>query len=316
MLNILSRREALRAFAFTAGALALPRFGFAQEAKATRPPATANVPTLEVKPLADRLHLIANAGGNVLVLTGDEGPVVVDAGVPAMGVALLAEVRKLSGNAGTTLINTHWHFDHAGGNEVFARAGARIVAHRNCRERLSKDAVVEFLELKSPAAPKIALPTVTMTKELTWHANDEEVRLTTVEPAHTDNDVLVHFAKANVLHMGDLYFNGIYPFIDYSSGGWIGGMVAAAESALKLADAKTKIVPGHGPLASLEDLKGYRDFLATTYERLGKLHKEGRSVEEAVNARPLKDFDEKLGKGFLPPDKFVRCTYLGLQRKS
>ncbi|MBS0660754.1 MAG: MBL fold metallo-hydrolase [Verrucomicrobia bacterium] len=316
MSNLLSRREALRAFLFTAGALALPQWSFGQEAssKATPPPASTGVPKVAAATLGERLTLLTNAGGNVVVLTGDEGPLVVDAGVPAMGVALLAEVKRLSGNPNATLINTHWHFDHAGGNEAFARAGARIVAHRNCRERLSKDSVVEFLEMKAPAAPKIALPTVTVSDALTIHANGDDVRLSAVAPAHTDNDLLVFFAQANVLHMGDLYFNGIYPFIDYSSGGWIGGMVAAAEKALSLVDAKTKIVPGHGPLASKADLQGYRDFLATTHERLAKLLKQGRTIDEIVQAKPMQDFDEKLGKGFLPPEKFVRCTALGLQK--
>lgn len=313
MSTTLSRRDALRALAFSAGALALPRFAFAQDQKAAAKP---QIPSLQTTALADRLSVIMNAGGNVAVLIGEEGPLVVDCGVPAMGLPLLAEVKKLSANPSATLINTHWHYDHAGGNEVFAKAGARIVAHANCRQRLSTDQVIEFMDnMKSPAVAKIALPTTTVSSELTLHANGEEIRLTSVPAAHTDGDLLVFFAKANVLHMGDLYFNGFYPFIDYSSGGWIGGMVAAAEKALSLTDAKTKIIPGHGPIATQDDLKGYRDMLAVTHERLGKLFKEGKSIDEVVAAKPMKDYDEKLGKGFMPPEKYLRCTYTGLQRR-
>lgn len=313
MNSLLTRRDALRAFALAAGAFSLPGLVRAEEKKQ---PAPGGPPQLKPEALGERLWLIANAGGNVAVLTGEEGPVIVDCGVPAMALPLLGEVRKLSANAGATLINTHWHYDHSGGNEAFGRAGARLVAHTNCRKRLSTDQLIEFFEHKQPALARPGLPATTVSSETTLHQNDEEIRLTAIAaPAHTDGDLLVYFAKANVLHMGDLFFHGFYPFIDYSSGGWIGGMVPAVEQALRLCDEKTKVIPGHGPVAGKKELKAYADFLATAHERLAKLQKEGRKLEEVVAALPLKDFDEKLGKGFLSPDKFVRCAYTGLLRR-
>ncbi len=312
-----SRREAFRALAMTAGAFAfpsllLPRLASAEEAKAAPTPVAP--PALKTISLADRLTVITGAGGNVAVFTGEDGTVVVDAGVPAAAIGLIGEVSKLSKTPAATLINTHWHFDHTGGNDAFSRGGARIIAHANCRVRVSTDQVVEFLDMKAPASPKGAWPASTFTGEMSVHANGEEIHLTGVAPAHTDGDILVLFPKVNVLHMGDLYFNGSYPFIDYSSRGWIGGLVVGAEKALSLTDASTKIIPGHGPIATQDDLKGYLAFLKTAHERLAKFQKEGKTVDEVIAALPMKDYDDKLGKGFMPPDKFLRCTYTGLLR--
>ncbi len=320
--TLVSRRDALRTVALTLGAATVPtlfsaaRLG-AEEAKPT-PAATpaAAPPTLKTISLGEGLSLITGAGGNVAVLTGQDGTLVVDCGVPASIVGLQAEIAKLAPAAISTLLNTHWHFDHTGGNEAFARTGARIVAHENCRQRLSTDQFIEFFEMKLPASPRTAWPTTTFTNDLVLHANGERLHLTTVPPAHTDGDVIVHLTKANVLHLGDLFFHTNYPFIDYSSGGWIGGMAAAAKTALALCDAKTRIIPGHGPLATRDDLAGYLAFLETMSERLTKLKTQGKSVAEAVAALPTKDFDEKLGKGFLTPDKFVQCTYAGLLKHS
>ena len=308
----ISRREALRSIAFLAASTAAPRFLLAQKAAPAPPPSAATPPPIASINLVDRLSVITGAGGNIAVLTGDDGTLLVDCGVPGAIVGVVGEVGKLAKTPASVVVNTHWHFDHTGGNEQLAKNGARIVAQDNCRKRLSTDQYMEFMDRKVPASPHIALPVATFSSEMQLHLNGEDLRLTAVPPAHTDNDVIVHFPNANVLHCGDLYFNGFYPFIDYSSGGWIGGMAAGIKAASAMTDAKTKIIPGHGPMASQDDLKVYLTFLETMNERLTKMKQQGKTIDEVIAAKPTKDYDDKLGGGFLKPDMFVRCTYTGL----
>lgn len=260
--------------------------------------------------LGGKFSLITGAGGNIAVLGGDDGVLVIDSGLPSVSARTAAEIAK-SGRV-ATLVNTHWHYDHAGGNEALAQAGARIIAHQNCRKRLSTDQFIEALDRKMPAAPASAWPGVTFTSETTLHLNGDEIRLVPVPPAHTDGDVIVCFERADVIHGGDLFFHGSYPFIDYSSAGWIGGMADAIRTLSQMTSAKTRIIPGHGPLATPEDLRGYLAFLETMLERFTKLKNEGRTVDEVVAAAPAKEFDEKLGGGFMKPEQFVRIAYTGL----
>jgi cyclase len=311
----ISRREALRSLAFLAVSAATPHLLLAQKAAPAPSPTaapSATPPPIASLNLADRLSIITGAGGNIAVLTGDDGTLLVDCGVPAAIVGVVGEVGKLAKTPASVVINTHWHFDHTGGNEQLAKNGARIIAQENCRKRMSTDQVIEFMDIKIPASPRAAWPTVSFAKDIRLNVNGDELHLVGVPPAHTDNDVIVHFTNANVLHAGDLYFNGFYPFIDYSSGGWIGGMAAAVKTASTMVDAKTKIIPGHGPMAGQDDFKFYLGFLEAMNERLTKLKQEGKTVDEAIAAKPTKDFDEKLGSGFLKPDMFVKCTYTGL----
>ena len=212
------------------------------------------------------------------------------------------------------MINTHWHFDHSGGNELFGTEGARIVAHAATRSRLASAQFIEAFNFTFPPAPAAALPALTFDDAMTLYAGDEELRLHHVAPAHTDGDILVQFTKANVLHMGDTFFNGFFPFIDYSSRGWIGGMVAAAERGLALCDEKTRIIPGHGPLGGKADLSAARDMLATVQGRIEKLLDAGKSLEEVVAAAPAKEFDEKWGKGFFNAELFTRNATAGVMR--
>jgi glyoxylase-like metal-dependent hydrolase (beta-lactamase superfamily II) len=308
-----SRREAIRSLALLAAGAAAPRFLFAQKPAASPAPSpSATPPPVASRNLADRLSLITGAGGNIAVLTGDDGTLLIDCGVPAAIMGLIGEVAKVAPTPASIVVNTHWHFDHTGGNEQLAKNGARIIAHDNCRKRLATDQYMEFMDRKVPASPHIALPVATFDREMQLHVNGEDLKLTAVPPAHTDNDIIIQFPNANVLHVGDLYFNGFYPFIDYSSGGWIGGMAAAIKTASGMVDAKTKIIPGHGPMAMPDDMKFYLTFLETMNDRLGKMKQQGKSVDEAIAAAPTKDFDEKLGGGFLKPDMFVKCTYTGL----
>ncbi|MEE8141711.1 MAG: MBL fold metallo-hydrolase, partial [Planctomycetota bacterium] len=199
------------------------------------------------------------------------------------------------------LVNTHYHGDHTGGNENFGKAGVIIVAHENVRKRL-----------KTKPSPKVALPVVTFADEVTFHWNGDEIHVFHVEPAHTDGDSIVHFTQANVIHMGDTYFNSLYPYIDVASGGNIDGMIAAADVVLKTANNSTKIIPGHGSLSNKKELQEYREMLVTMRDRIQKLIDQGKNKDQVIAAKPTQDHDAKWGNGFMDPTKWVGIVYDGL----
>ena len=307
-----TRREALRTFVLSLGAASVP--GLLARAANPTPSATP-VPSaapVVATSLGDKLNLISGLGGNIAVLGGPDGTLVIDSGLANVTARMQEETEKAGPVA--LLVNTHWHFDHTGGNETLAKGGARIVAHENCRKRMSTEQFVEPMNRTLPASSPGALPAVTITNPTTLHVNGEEIRLIPVPPAHTDTDLIIHFRNADLIHAGDLYFNGGYPFIDYSTRGRLDGYVAAIHEIAAIVGPKTRIIPGHGPLASPEDLKGYLEFLETMLERFSKLKAEGKTVDEVIAAAPSKDFDEKLGKAFMKPEQFVRITYTGLLR--
>ena len=268
---------------------------------------------IEVSGLATGLSLITGPGGNITALVGPDGLVLVDSFVPSRGADLAAAARRLSAGP-ITLINTHWHFDHTGGNAALAGAGAKIIAHENARKRLSTDQYMADFQMKIPPSPAAALPVMTVGDSATLYLNGEEIHLTYVAPAHTDGDIFIHFRKANILQTGDLFSNGFYPNIDSSSDGWIGGMVAAADRILGIVDAKTRIIPGHGPLATRDDLKAARDMLAEVQARIGPLVLAGKTVDEVVAARPLASLDARWAKGLFKGSQFTRIVYSGLAK--
>jgi glyoxylase-like metal-dependent hydrolase (beta-lactamase superfamily II) len=277
----------------------------------TPSPSPSAAPVVSVS-LGEKFSWISGIGGNIAALGGNDGVLAVDSGLAEAAEKTSGEIGRLG--AVTMLVNTHWHYDHVGGNEALAKAGAQIFATANCRKRVSTEQYNEPFDRKIPASPATAWPRTTFTAETTLHLNGEDVRLIPVQPAHTDGDVIVRFEKADVIHCGDLYFNGGYPFIDYSSGGWLGGVVEAIRTAAAMTTPKTRIIPGHGPLATPDDLRGYLAFLETMLERFTKFKNEGKSVEEVIALAPAKEFDEKLGKGFMKPEPFVRFTYIGMLR--
>ena len=291
------------------------RAAFGPNNAAGRPPTPPNTPEpIQVTRLTDRLHLLTGAGGNIAVFAADGGTLIVDSGLAPRAADVAKAVAGVRSQRVVTLINTHWHGDHTGGNERFGNAGARIVAHENTRRRLSREQFQEAFNRRVPPAPRAALPTVTFPSARTLRYGGEELRLFHVAPAHTDTDVAIFFPRANVLHTGDLFFNGFYPFIDYSTGGWLGGMVAAADRLLATAGANTKIIPGHGPLATRADLRVYRSMLATVLGRLEPMARANKTVDEVVAVRPTADLDARWGKGFMQPEQFVRIAYTGIVR--
>jgi cyclase len=263
--------------------------------------------------LAAGLHLIQGPGGNIAVLVGPDGLTVVDSGVPMRANDVFETVKRVGGKPVSRLINTHWHFDHAGGNEVFARGGATVLATAATRKRLSTEQYTEVFKMKTPASPPIALPTLT-SDEFDLHVGSEVLHLAAVPPAHTDGDLIVHFTSLDVIHTGDLFSNGFYPNIDGSSLGWIGGMISAADRILKLAGPKTRIIPGHGPMATAAELAAFRKMLVTVHDRLAPMLDAGKTIQEAIAARPTHDLDAAWGKGFFTGGMFTRVAYDGLAK--
>lgn len=262
---------------------------------------------IEATKLTDTLTMLAGPGGNVVVLNGPDGKVVVDTFVQGAFAPLKQRLDAMGSSPILYAVDTHWHFDHADNNESFRKADAAIVAHENTRKRLSEPH--DLLGMRFNAAPAGALPTDTFAQSHTLKANGEQVNLGYIPPAHTDTDIYVHFTRGNVLHLGDTFFNGMYPFIDASTRGNINGMIAAADRALKMVNASTRIVPGHGPLADRGALVTYRDVLVTVRDRVAKLKKAGRTEQDVIAAKPTADLDPAWGKGFMMPDVFVGIVY-------
>jgi glyoxylase-like metal-dependent hydrolase (beta-lactamase superfamily II) len=262
---------------------------------------------IEMMELGAGMMLLSGPGGNVVVLDGADGKFVVDTFVQPAWTPLKAALDGIGPSPLTAVINTHWHFDHSDNNARFREAGARIVAHENTAARMSQSH--QLLGMQVEPSPEEARPTETFPSSRTLEANGETIELAHIPPAHTDTDISVHYTKANVLHAGDTFFVGTYPFIDAGTGGNIGGMIGAAERLLKMADSTTRIVPGHGPLTDRAMLARYRDMLASSRDRVLKLKTAGRSLEEVQAERPTMEFDEVWGKGFLSPDDFVALVY-------
>ncbi len=267
---------------------------------------------IQTQKLADNLTLLSGPGGNVAVLNGSDGKVIVDTFILGAWPKFKEALDGMGSTPLKFVIDTHWHFDHTDNNAPLHAAGATVLAHENTKQRMSEPHDLPVLGLHFPPSPAEALPQQTFKTTHKLQANGETLALEHVSPAHTDTDIYIHFQKANVIHMGDLFFNGLYPFIDGSTGGKIAGMIAAADKILALANNDTKIVPGHGPLGSKTDLAKFRDLVVTARDRVQKLKAEGKSAQEAVAAKPFADLDATWGKGFLNSDQFVQVVYLTL----
>ena len=302
-----TRREILSSGAVvacgTAAALLLPRRANAAisallqaqaDGLAQRKAALAALP-ITTTPLPGGLKLLAGPGGNVILSTGPDGLLLVDNFVAPAWPKFKAMLDAEAKSPVKVAINTHWHFDHNDNNANLRGSGAAIVAHANTATRMAESH--EILGMHIPPSAAEARPTQTFADRHRLDVNGDAIELSYIPPAHTDTDIAVRFSSANVLHLGDLYFAGSYPFIDTTTGGNINGMVAAAESGLSLADASTKIVPGHGPLSDRAGLTQYRDMLATVRDRVRALKSAGRSLEETIAAKPTAPFDAAWAAG-------------------
>jgi glyoxylase-like metal-dependent hydrolase (beta-lactamase superfamily II) len=269
---------------------------------------------IESQKVAEGVYMLTGAGGNLGVSIGEDGIVLIDDQFAELTPRIQEALAKLSDKPVRFVINTHWHFDHVGGNENLGKTGSIIVAHDNVRRRMSVASFNQFFNRETPASPKGALPVVTFDSSVTFHFNGEELFVFHIANAHTDGDSLILFRNANVLHMGDTFFNGIYPFIDAGSGGSIDGMIAAADQVLPMLKPDTKLIPGHGPLGTPADLKAFRDMLVVLRDNVAKLIREGKTLEQAIAATPTKELDPVWGKGFLKPEQVVQMVYLDLKR--
>lgn len=257
---------------------------------------------------AGNVHILYGRGGNIAVLTGPDGIVLIDDQFAPLTDRIRAKIAEFASGPVRFVVNTHWHFDHVGGNENFGAAGALIVAHDNVRMRMSSEQVIEAFGRTVPPSPDAALPVITFTDRASLHVN-EEMRAHHIPHAHTDGDSLIHFTASNVIHMGDIMFNGMYPFIDLASGGNIEGMIAGADEALALADDQTIVIPGHGPATDRAGLADYRAMLVTVRDDVAAMIEAGKSREDILAAKPTDAFDERLGGGFVTPDQFAGFVY-------
>jgi cyclase len=329
-----SRRETLRGSATVAGSVFLAnlfpatllRVGYAQQAPSAADlvasmRARFNAAPIQTQKLADNLTMLSGPGGSVVVLNGPDGKIVVDTFVAPAWPRLKDALASLGNAPVKYVIDTHWHFDHTDNNAPLHAAGATVLAHENTKKRMSEPHDQRILyrradgalaDLHFDASPDEALPQQTFPSRYKLQANGETLTLQHFDPAHTDTDIYVHFHKANVISMGDTFFNGMYPYIDPDTGGNIAGMIAAADKILSLAGNDTRIVAGHGPLGNKADLAKSRDMLITTRDRVQKLKSAGKSAHEAVAEKPFADLDDFWGQGIINSDQFVQIVYLTL----
>jgi glyoxylase-like metal-dependent hydrolase (beta-lactamase superfamily II) len=267
---------------------------------------------ITVQPLRGNISAVIGSGGNIAVLPGPDGKLLIDAGIAVSRPGITQALSSISSDAIKHLVNTHWHFDHTDGNNWLHDAGATIIAQENTRKRLSIRHRVEGWRFTFPAAPRGALPTVIFERDLALDLNGETILLNYYEPAHTDCDISVHFTQADVLHVADTWWNGVYPFIDYSSGGNIDGMIAATVANLARVSDTTIIVPGHGPIGNKAQLQSFRDMLTAIREKVAALKESGKSLERTVAAKPTADFDAEWGQWVTTPDAFTALVYQGV----
>ena len=260
------------------------------------------------------IYMLVGKGGNIGVSAGADGVFMIDDQFAPLTDRITAAVAALSDQPIRFLVNTHWHYDHTGGNENLGNQGVLIVVHDNVYERMSGDTEIAAFNTVVPASPKVALPVITFNDNVTFRLNGEEISVVHYRNSHTDGDSVIHFRNANVIHTGDIWFNGFYPFIDVSSAGSIDGIISSVKTLLGLADDNTRIIPGHGPLSDKQGLQGYLEMLETVRDRMNKLIAEGISLEEIIELKPNADYDAALGNGFINPEQFLRILYSDLKQ--
>jgi cyclase len=307
-------RIAVAAIAFVA-ILALTGVSLAQQPPAAPPPPDFSKVEIKTTDLGDSVYMLEGQGGNITVAVATDGIIMVDGQFAPLHDKIKSAIAVLSSLSIKYLINTHYHGDHTGGNEAFAKDGAIIVAQINVKNRLAAGTTNGLTGVKTPPAAQGALPSDTYTNFSKIRLRGRVANLRHIENAHTDGDTYVWFKTANVLSTGDTFTNGRYPNIDFANGGNIKGMVAATDTYLKLVNAKSRIVPGHGPIADKAALTEYRTMLITARDRMAKLVKDGKSEDDVLAAKPFADLDKKWAPTELASTNFIRVVYHSLADK-
>jgi glyoxylase-like metal-dependent hydrolase (beta-lactamase superfamily II) len=262
--------------------------------------------------LGTDLFMFSGDGGNVTAVVGNGSTLLIDSGVDSRATELNDAIFKATMRPVTRLVNTHMHFDHTGGNVFLGSSGVTIIAQDNVKTRLSAVQNVPFVGLHDGHYPPEALPAITYASSMILHQGSQQLTLFNYGPAHTDGDTIIYISPANVAVVGDIFSNPVYPIIDLASQGTIDGMIRSVDKILAQTDEQTKVIPGHGPVATRADLEAYRDMLAVVRQRVERLVMAGKTIDEAVAAAPTKDFDEKWGGGYVTGDVFTKMVFSSL----
>jgi len=266
--------------------------------------------------LGPGLFVFSGDGGNVTAVVDSGSTLLIDSGMDSRATELNDAVFKATMRPVTRLVNTHWHFDHTGGNLFLGSSGVTIIAQENLKKQLSSVQDVPFIGLHDGHYPAEALPTVTYSSSMMLRQGSQQLTLVNYGPAHTDGDTVVYLAPANIGVVGDIFSNHVYPIIDLASGGSIDGTILSVDRILAQTDEQTKIIPGHGPVATRADLQDYRDMLVQIRQRIKALIAAGKTMDETVAATPTKDFDTKWGGGYVTPDVFTKIVFSSLTTSS
>jgi len=267
---------------------------------------------INVTKLRGNVSMLEGSGGNIAAFTGRDGKLLVDAGITASRPRITEALASLSNDPVKHLINSHWHFDHTDGNEWLHSIGSEITAHENTRKHLSVTTRVEDWNFTFPPAPSGALPTKLFDSEQTLHLNGSTIALKMYSPAHTDSDISVEFTDADIVHVADTFWNGHFPFIDYSTGGSIDGMIRAAETNVAKVTDKTIVIPGHGPIGNKSQLTEFRDMLVSVREKVADLKNQGKSLDEVLARKPTANYDAKWGGFVIDGNFFTKLVYAGV----
>jgi glyoxylase-like metal-dependent hydrolase (beta-lactamase superfamily II) len=267
---------------------------------------------IQINPLRRNISVLEGAGGNIAVLTGPDGKLLIDAGFSVSRPKISDALASISADPIRHLINSHWHIDHTEGNAWLHSAGAGIIAHQNTHKHLSVATRVEGWSYTFPPASADALPSEVFDAERTLHLNNTSLILKQYAPAHTDSDISITFAEADIIHVADTWWNGVYPFIDYSTGGSIDGAIRATEDNLAAITDKTIVIPGHGPVGNKSDVSEWHDMLVTIRENVAALKNQGRSLQETIDAKPSAAFDAKWGQFLFTGADFTAMVYQGV----
>ena len=312
-----SRRSFLAGGLMTVASAVLPSGVttlFAQKASLTGAEYRASGKNAKVltRSLRSNITVLMGSGGNIIVLPGTDGLLTVDSGLATSRTQMRRALDSISPQPVRHVVNTHWHFDHTDGNQWMHLGGATIVAQENTRKRMSARQSIPAFSIVLEPSPEAALPTVVFSQSHRLQLNGQQVLMKRYTPAHTDSDVSVFFENSNVLHTGDTWFHGYYPFIDYDSGGSIDGLIAASSENLERTDAQTLVLPGHGEIGNRTDLAAFHEMLVDVRSRISSLKSKGLSLPDTIAAKPTEKYDKSLAGGFVSPELFTRLVYRGV----